>query len=125
MAAVTGNVSEKLVSALKNCDPVDLAKSAQLHQIHTMFGSVLARHPELSNAIPRDLTVFFLAMYEANQERLASGVVQLKDIGDNLAAHNIPAVVLKGGADFIDPLHNDPAMRFVADLDILIPSDPF
>ncbi|MEO1538539.1 MAG: nucleotidyltransferase family protein [Pseudomonadota bacterium] len=87
-----------------------------------MVGHVFARHAELSGAVPRDLKVFFLAMYTANQKRLSEGLSQLRSIGSIFSAANIPAVALKGGGDMLEPLHPDPAMRFVADLDILVPS---
>lgn len=121
MAAIRGKIPDELETALRACDPVDLARSAQVHQVHTMVGHVFSRHAELDDAVPRDLKIFFLAMYSANQERLTEGLAQLKSIGSVLSAANIPAVVLKGGGDMLDPLHPDPAMRFVADLDILIP----
>ncbi len=122
-AAVSGRVPPDLGIALADSAPHALAAEAQRLQIHTAIGPVLDRHPDLGAALPPDLVLFFRAMHAANRARLAEGLAQLRTIGTALAAGGIPALVLKGGGDMLSPLHRDPALRYVGDLDILVPPD--
>lgn len=121
--AVSDRVPPDLGNLLAECDPVILARDAQRLQIHTLIGPVLSRHSGLARLMPADLVLFFRAMHAANRRRLAQGLAQLKTIGAALGAADIPAVVLKGGGDMLSPIHADPAIRYVGDLDILVPAN--
>lgn len=120
--AVSQRVPASLVPALAESDPVALAAEALRMQVHTSVGAVLTRHPELAAHMPADLILFFRAMYAANRQRVSEGLAQLGEIGAALAVKNIPAVVLKGGGDMLSPFLDDPAARYVGDLDILVPT---
>lgn len=120
-ASVSGRVPPGLDTALAECDPLALAKGAQRMQVHTLIGPVLTCHSGLAALLPDDLVLFFRAMHAANRQRLADGLAQLELIGSALNAHDIPAVVLKGGGDMLSPVLADPAARYVGDLDILVP----
>ena len=120
--AISGRVPPSLGVALAESDPVTLAQDAQRLQVHTLIGPVLARHTDLAEPLPADLVLFFQTMHAANRQRLSEGLAQLEEIGAVLAAADIPAVVLKGGGDMLSPLHADPAIRYVGDLDILVPA---
>lgn len=120
-AAVSGRVPPELETALAESVPVTLARDAQRLQVHTLIGPVLVRHPALTVRLPADLVLFFRAMHAANRQRTAQGLAQLEEIGAALDAAGIPAVVLKGGGDLLSPIHADPAIRYVGDLDILVP----
>lgn len=119
--AVSGGVPPWLEFALAESDPVTLARDAQRLQVHTLIGPVLTRHPDLAALLPADLVLFFRAMHAANRQRLTEGLEQLGEIGAALGAADIPAVVLKGGGDMLSPVHDDSAIRYVGDLDILVP----
>jgi hypothetical protein len=121
--AISGRVPSSLGVALAESDPVTLAQDAQRLQVHTLIGPVLARHPDLAEPLPADLVLFFRAMHAANRHRLSEGLAQLEEIGAALKAGNISAIVLKGGGDMLSPLHADPAIRYVGDLDILVSAD--
>lgn len=110
-------------SALASTSAEELAWSAQHNQVHTAIGPVLNRHPQLAEALPDDLCLFFDAMYLANRERHSQGLKQLREIGEAFKRIDVSAVVLKGGADLLSPLHSDQAQRFVGDLDILVSPD--
>lgn len=120
-AAVSDRVSPELGTALAESDPLILARDAQRLQVHTLIGPVLVRHPALATRLPTDLVLFFRAMHAANRQRIDQGLAQLEEIGAALDAAGIPAVVLKGGGDMLSPIHADPAIRYVGDLDILVP----
>jgi len=120
-AAVSDRVSTELGTALAESDPLILARDAQRLQVHTLIGPVLVRHPALATRLPTDLVLFFRAMHAANRQRIDQGLAQLEEIGAALDAAGIPAVVLKGGGDMLSPIHADPAIRYVGDLDILVP----
>lgn len=119
--AVSGRAPSDLGPVLTASDALALAQDAQRLQVHTMIGPVLTRHPELAAHLPDDLVLFFRAMHAANRQRLAEGLAQLAEIGAAFSAAEIPAVVLKGGGDMLSPIHADPAIRYVGDLDILVP----
>ncbi|SDL98650.1 nucleotidyltransferase family protein [Aliiruegeria lutimaris] len=121
--AVSDRVPVDLANTLAESDPLVLAKDAQRMQVHTLIGPVLTRHSELAKQIPDDLVLFFRAMHASNRQRAAEGLSQLKEIGAELNARDIPAVVLKGGGDLLSPIHADSAIRYVGDLDILVPID--
>ena len=120
-AAVSGRGPIELGTALAESDPLTLARDAQRLQVHTLIGPVLVRHHALAAVLPADLVLFFRAMHAANRQRVAEGLAQLEEIGAALDAAGIPAVVLKGGGDMLSPIHADPAIRYVGDLDILVP----
>lgn len=120
---VSGKVPPGLEDALSQSDPLTLARDAQRLQVHTMVGAVLNRHSDLAAFIPADLVLFFRAMHAANRDRLTEGRLQLTQIGAALDAADIAAVVLKGGADMVSPIHDDPSIRYVGDLDILVPTN--
>ncbi|MCB4455966.1 nucleotidyltransferase family protein [Leisingera sp. McT4-56] len=119
--AISAEPPRGLAEMLAETSPENLARVAQLNQVHTMIAPVLKAHPEAAGALPRDLLIFFETMHRANNARLASGIAQLTEIGLALREIEVPAVVLKGGADMLDALHEDQSIRFVGDLDILVP----
>lgn len=121
--AVSDRVPPDLGAALTASDPVTLAGDAQRMQVHTLISPVLTRHSDLTTLLPADLVLFFRAMHAANQQRLAEGLAQLEEIGGAFGARDIPAVVMKGGGDMLSPILADPAVRYVGDLDILVPMD--
>lgn len=100
--------------------PEDIARIAQSNHIHPLVGRVLLHYPDLKAALPRDLSLYFEEMYRANQERVRQSQDQLAEIGAAFAQEGIPAIAMKGGGDVLDPLHDDPAIRFSSDLDILV-----
>lgn len=100
--------------------PKNLVRIAQSNHIHPLVGRALERHPDLKDALPRDLTLYFMEMYRANQERLEWSREQLAQIDQAFADSGISGIVMKGGGDVLDPLHGDPAIRFSGDLDILV-----
>lgn len=120
--AMSAEPPRGLAEMLACSNPEDLARLAQLNQVHTMIGPVLKAHPEAASVLPRDLKIFFETIHQANVVRLTSGIAQLSEIGLALRGIDVPAVVLKGGSDMLDALHEDQTIRFVGDLDILIPS---
>lgn len=123
MLAVSDRVSADVGLALSQSDPLALARDAQLMQVHTLIGPVVSHHADVAAHLPADLVLFFQAMHAANRQRLAAGMAQLEAIGAALRARDIPAVVLKGGGDMLSSIHEDPAARYVGDLDILVPAN--
>lgn len=118
--ALSGRPPNWLAKTLAETHPKELARTAQLNQVHTMIAPILGRHAALAEGLPQDLRIFFEAMYAANRDRLDRGLSQLREIGAALDAIGVPAIILKGGGDMLDPLHADQAIRFVGDLDILV-----
>jgi hypothetical protein len=119
----SGQPDEGLVTALKHARPEHLARVAQNNHVHALVGKVLVENQELISTVPRDLFLYFRSMHEANATRLTQAKQQLYSIHQALSQADVPAVVMKGGGDALDPLHKDSAIRFVGDLDILIPQE--
>jgi len=117
---LTNALPEDFAEIFTAVNPEDFVRIAQGNHIHALTGRVLLRHPELQNVLPRDLILYLVEMYRANQDRLQHSQRQLKQIGEAFADEGIPAIVMKGGGDVLDPLHDDPAIRFSGDLDILV-----
>ncbi|SLN58994.1 hypothetical protein ROA7450_03041 [Roseovarius albus] len=118
---VAGTPPEGTVATLSEATPEELARIGQTNHVHALIGQVMSQHEVLQTAVPRDLYLYFITMYRANEERLAETQNQLAMIGKALTQAEIPAVVMKGGGDALDPLHADPAIRFTGDLDVLVP----
>jgi len=110
------NISSTFASAT----PEEIARIAQSNHIHPLIGRVLLTYPEMQKYLPRDLSIYFVEMYRANQERLAQSQDQLAEIGAAFAQAGISGIAMKGGGDVLDPLHDDPAIRFSGDVDVLV-----
>ncbi|MEM9316269.1 MAG: nucleotidyltransferase family protein [Pseudomonadota bacterium] len=122
-ATLTGRLPPQALKDLRAAAPVSLSLSAQFNQVQTAIAPGLSSQSDLAKVLPDDLRLFFDAMYEANADRLSLGMGQLKELNRTLAAEGIDVVMLKGAADMLDPLHARPSIRFIADLDILVPED--
>ncbi|WGW03306.1 nucleotidyltransferase family protein [Tropicibacter oceani] len=122
-AALGGPVTQGLLEDLAQVDPVALAGLLNVQHAHTVVAAVQGRDPRLDAALPEDLWLYLAEMRAANRDRMALGVQDLGRIGALLGGAGISAVVLKGGAEMLDPLVNPAAIRFVSDLDILVPYD--
>lgn len=122
-AHASKTIPNDLPALLSSAKPESLARIAQHNNVHTLAGEVFVREPGLRDAIPRDLFLYFKAMYTANQERSAKALSQLKQIDKALSQDNIPSIVMKGGGDLLDHLHQDQNIRFVGDLDLLVPHE--
>lgn len=109
-----------LLTDLEISAPEKIAEIAIANQVHTVLASAFDNAPVLREAIPHDLWLYFQGMRAANRERNAKLKRQLRFIGEALSGRGIKAVVLKGGAEILVPLHADPGHRFVSDLDILV-----
>ncbi len=122
-AYVSDSVPTELPTLLRSVQPESLARIAQSNHVHALVGKVLIKVAKLREAIPRDLYLYFKTMYEANQLRSTQARWQLEQIDTAFARAKIPCVVMKGGGDLLDPLHRDPGIRFIGDLDLLVPRE--
>jgi hypothetical protein len=120
-AAVGRPVDGSQVSDLEASDPADIVRIATFNYVHVVLATGFERAPELAEAVPRDLVIFFEEMRRANLRRNSLLSEQLRDVGAALADANLHAVALKGGAELAAPLFPEPAFRFLSDLDILLP----
>ena len=77
--------------------------------------------PALRPHVPEDLLFYLDAMLTAATERNLALRHQLEEVAACLNAVEVIPVVLKGGARLIDDLWPDPSLRFMHDLDLLVP----
>lgn len=108
---------------LTQSKPEQLAQLVNYNQVHTVVRRAFAKHPELTEYLPKDLLVYFRLMYSENKKRNQEAKEELTILGELFHKENIEAVVLKGGAEILCPYYQDPACRFISDLDILIPEN--
>lgn len=110
-----------LLTDLAASDPEEIARIAVFNYVHVVLAASLERAPELAAAVPRDLVIFFREMQSANQRRNHQILSQLRQVGATLADAGLHCVAMKGAAELLAPLHDEPAFRFLSDLDILVP----
>lgn len=120
-AALGRPVGPALVDDLRASDPQQIVQIATYAYVHVAVATAFDHAPELGDAVPEDLVIYFREMQAANRRRNAEILGQLGSVGAVLAAEGVEGVVLKGGAELLDPVFPDPAARFLSDLDILVP----
>jgi len=81
---------------------------------------VCLRNDGLVDLLPDELKKYLQHLYEANWERNLFFEDALLELDKKFNAHNIPFILLKGGAALCDNLYNDSGARLLQDLDILI-----
>lgn len=113
-------VPETLVQDLMGSKPGDLVKIATYNYVHTVITSAFRNAPELEEAVPRDLLIYFAEMQKANLQRNGAIQAQLAAIAGIFAAEGIGAVALKGCAELLSPMYKTPGMRFLSDIDLLV-----
>ena len=80
-------------------------------------------HEHLRAAVPDELRDYLAAMHEAATQRNDALRAQLEEVAARLNAIGVVPVALKGAIRLIDGLWPDPALRFMHDLDLLVPDD--
>lgn len=118
-----GPPPDGLQADLATSDPQRLAEIANLQHVHTLLACARDRAPDVCAALPDDLWLYFEEMARANCARAERGRAQLSEIGTRLASAGIEAVLLKGGADLLDPPADLTRHRFVSDFDLLVPAE--
>ena len=112
---------DTLIADLGRSDPQDLVRIAVNSFVHVVLYKAFVTAPELAQAVPADLVIYFNEMRHANLQRNRTIGAQLAEIGCIFSRAGLTGVALKGGAELLAPLHPDPAFRFLSDLDILLP----
>lgn len=120
-AAMGYPVGSAVVGDLRASNPQDIVRIATFNYVHVVVASAFDHAPELAQAIPDDLLIYFREMQAGNLRRNAAILEQLRGIGAVLEEEGINGVVLKGGAELLAPAFDNPAFRFLSDLDILVP----
>ncbi len=94
------------------------AEEALLPILYSQFKSL-----NLLHEIPQEIPDFLLSVEAANRERNASILAELKAAVTHLNAIGIEPVLLKGAAYLQTGVYQDPAHRFLMDIDILVPEE--
>ena len=77
----------------------------------------------LRDAVPDELRQYLAAMHEAAMLRNQALRAQLEHVAGLLNAIGIVPMALKGAIRLVDGLWPDPALRFMHDIDLLVPAD--
>ncbi len=118
-----GPDSAALVADLRASSPETIVQLAFDASLHVVLASAFDRDPALRSAVPRDLIVFSQEMRAANLRRNQEIHAQLLEIGVAFAQAGLRGVALKGAAELLCPVYPDPGLRFLSDIDILLPAD--
>jgi hypothetical protein len=94
------------------------SNEALLPGLHNQFKSL-----DLLNELPLDIADFLLAVETANRERNEAITAELKAAVAHLNRIGIEPVLLKGLAYLTTGVYEDPAHRFLMDIDILVPEE--
>ena len=79
--------------------------------------------PLLAATLPDDLRAYLAAIHEAATLRNRRLHAQLAHVAAALNEIDIVPVALKGAIRLVDGLWPDPALRFMHDLDLLVPAE--
>ena len=77
----------------------------------------------LLRALPADLRDYLLATAAMNRARNRQLLAELEQVAGVLNAAGLRPLALKGAANLLAGLHEDPAERLLVDLDLLLPPD--
>jgi hypothetical protein len=111
-----------LLSDIVDSPPEDLVAVATASHVHPLVWCAFAKAPDLSDAVPPDLPVYFREIQAANARRNHAIEAQLHALA-HVAGEPCPAIVaLKGAAEILAPLYPLPGARLLSDIDILLAS---
>jgi hypothetical protein len=82
---------------------------------------VRLREHGLLDRVPEDLREYLAQLHAANVERNGRIRAELVQIVRWFNEAQIPVLLLKGAATFVDDLYKDPGARLMQDLDLLVP----
>jgi hypothetical protein len=77
----------------------------------------------LLDALPPDLIEYFEFLHQANRSRNEAILRDAGEIAGLLNEIGVVPLLLKGGCHLVSGLYPDPAIRFLYDLDILVPDE--
>jgi hypothetical protein len=99
-----------------------LAEIANRHNLcPALYAALNQRH--LLECIPADLRQYLQALYDGNGVRNRRLVDLASETVFCLNQAGIEPVLLKGAANLVSGLYPDPNMRFLCDVDLLVPAD--
>jgi len=99
----------------------ELVRLASVQQVTPALGPVL-RAKGLADLLPADLVGYFDGMATLNRQRNERVRSEASELAGLLNGAGVTPVFLKGGANLLDGLYPDPAMRIMVDLDVLVPA---
>ncbi len=120
-AAIGRPTASALVDDLRASDPQEIVRIATFNYVHVVVATAFDHAPDLADAVPSDMVIYFREIQAANLRRNDAILDQLRGVGAELAEIGVEGVVLKGGAELLVPVFPKPAFRFLSDLDILVP----
>lgn len=117
--------SEPMLAALRLLPADEWQNIAQLaikQQVAPLLYHRLQAQPALAHGVPPALLAHLQKLYHQNSVRNLLFVHELDRIVQALQAQKIPVVILKG-AHLIAAVYENRALRFMGDLDILVPPE--
>lgn len=120
--AFPGQARRRAAADLAAADPHEIVEVTRVHRMMQALTPGFEAAPELAAAVDPDLVVFFAEMRAAARRRNAALTETLAYVGRLLAEAGLDAVVLKGGAELLQPFDGATGRdgRFMGDLDLLL-----
>jgi hypothetical protein len=123
LAACFGQDAAKLSKARGSWADIDWEEVIKTARHELLLPAVHKRFSDLGivNQLPPDLPDFFLAVQELNAERNEAIFTELAFVAQLLNQKGIEPVLLKGAASCAVAIYQNPAARYLWDVDLLIP----
>lgn len=106
-------------------DRVDWRRLVRLSGTHLLTPALAAplADPALDLRVSDELRDYLATMHDAARERNLALREQVVEVATSLNRIDVVPVLLKGAIRLVDGLWPDPALRFMHDLDLLVPED--
>ena len=124
LAFETGNDDSKLRSEITggNIDWPLVVKVASQYYVSPAFCWALSRKG-LFDLLPEELRDYFGVIYDLNKERNTLLRQQAIDVCRLLNSVDVAPLILKGAANLLDGVYENPGIRLIGDIDILVQPD--
>lgn len=104
---------------LAGSDESQLVRLATSHFVAPFIAKAF-EDTELGRCFDEDFIAFMRYLRAQNAERNRQLLRQMTEAAGCLSAEGIAVVALKGAAELAEPVHDEPADRFLCDLDLLV-----
>ncbi|SFB85597.1 nucleotidyltransferase family protein [Tropicimonas isoalkanivorans] len=111
---------EGLLRDIASSSPEDLVAVATASHVHPLIWCAFSNSPDLRDAVPPDLPVYFREIQAANARRNHAIEAHLHTLGRIADEGRLTPVALKGAVELLAPRYPSPGARLLSDIDVLL-----